>query len=155
MAVLFAVTCALVRAECVPFQDAKKLEGSAACVTGKVAKVAQSQSGNWYLDFCENYRECPFTVYVPHGDAKQVGDLRPLQGQQVEIYGKVEPYGGRSEIILKDKRQLEGEKLKYVPPDDDRRLGYRNEHSAAMHGPPHRRFSSGIQHAKAAKASKS
>jgi len=142
---------AVVRAECVPFQDAKTLEGKPGCVTGKVLKVAQSQTGNWYLDFCQNYRECPFTVYVPRGDAQKVGDLRPLEGQQVEIYGKIQQYNGRSEIILKDKRQLDGEKSKYVPPDDDHRLSYRDEHDASMHGPPHHHLGGGSQHAKAAK----
>jgi hypothetical protein len=147
MAVLVAASCALLRAECVPFQDAKTVEGKPACITGKVLKVAQSQSGHWYLDFCENYRECPFTVFVPRSDADRLGNLKTLEGQQVEIYGKVQQYNGRSEIILKDKRQLEGEKKKYVPPDDNRRLSYRNEHSAAMHGPPHHHFGSSGQRA--------
>lgn len=140
------------QAECVPFQDAKTVEGKPACITGKVVKVAQSQGGNWYLDFCENYRECPFTVFVPRSDAERLGNLKPLEGQQVEIYGKVQQYNGRSEIILKDKRQLEGEKKKYVPSDDDRRLSYRDEHSAAMHGPPHHHFFSGGQHASSRKS---
>jgi hypothetical protein len=146
MAALLGAASFFARAECVPFQDAKKLEGKPACVSGKVVKVAQSQSGNWYLDFCENYRECPFTVYVPRSDAHRIGDLRPLEGQQVEIYGKVQNYNGRSEIILKDKRQLDGEKSKYVPPDDAHRLSYRNEHSAEFHGPPHHHMGILAQH---------
>jgi hypothetical protein len=151
MAALLGAACAFVRAECVPFQDAKKLEGKPGCVTGKVLKVSQSQSGNGYLDFCENYRACPFTVFIPRSDAKNLGDLRQLEGQQVEIYGKIQDYNGRPEIILKDKRQLEGEKRKYVPPDDARRLSYRNEHSAAMHGPPHHHFATMGQHASSKK----
>lgn len=155
VAALCGAASLFVRAECVPFQDAKKVEGKPACITGKVLKVAQSQSGNWYLDFCENYRDCPFTVYVPRSDAERIGNLKPLEGQQVEIYGKVQQYNGRSEIILKDKRQLEGEKKKYVPPDDDRRLSYRDGHSAAMHGPPHHHFATMGQHAGSKKSKSS
>lgn len=130
---LFA--CGLARAECVPMDQAKNLEGKPGCVTGKVLKVSQSQSGNQYLDFCTNYRECPFTVYIPRADADKLGNLKPLEGQQVEIYGKIQQYNGRTEIILRDKRQLEGEKKKYVPPDEERRLSSRNEHSAEFHNP--------------------
>jgi len=148
VAALVGAASLLVRAECVPFQDAKKLEGQAACVTGKVVKVVQSQSGNWFLDFCENYRECAFTVFVPRTDAQRLGDLSPLEGQQVEIYGKVQPYNGRSEIILKDKRQLEGERKKYVPPDDDLRLSNGGGgRSAGVHGPPHHPFATRVPHA--------
>jgi hypothetical protein len=136
VAALIGAASVFVHAECVPFQDAKRLEGKTACVTGKVLKVVQSQSGNWFLDFCENYRECAFTVFVSRTDAQRVGDLTPLQGQQIEIYGKVQPYNGRSEIILKDKRQLEGERKKYVPPDDGS-LSVRDEHNREFHGPPH------------------
>ena len=137
VAALIGAASVFVHAECVPFQDAKRLEGKTACVTGKVLKVVQSQSGNWFLDFCENYRECAFTVFVPRTDAQRLGDLTTLQGQQIEIYGKVQPYNGRSEIILKDKRQLEGERKKYVPPDDDGRLSIRDEHNGEFHGRPH------------------
>lgn len=117
VAALFSAASAVARAECVPFSNARKLEGQPGCVTGRVVKVTQSRSGNWYLDFCEDYRQCPFSVFIPKADAEKLGDLVRLEGQPVQIYGKVKPYNGRSEIVLRDKRQLDGEKSKYVPPD--------------------------------------
>lgn len=138
-------------AECVPYDQAKSLEGKPGCVTGKVVKVSHSQSGNLYLDFCTNYRECAFTVYVPRSDAEKLGDLKPLEGQQVEIYGKVQDYNGRAEIILKDKRQLEGERTKYVPPDKELRPD--DSHSAEFHATGHHPKTGREQHASSKRSS--
>ena len=121
-------------AECVPMEEASKHVGKEACVAGKVVKVNQSNRGNWYLDFCANYRECPFSVYIAEKDAKKLGDLKALEGQDVTIYGKVKEYNGRPEIVLRDKRQLDGEKSKYVPREESRRQmrnsGFSAEHHA-------------------------
>ena len=127
---LFA-TCAAM-GECVRFDEAPKHVGKEACVAGKVVKVNQSSRGNWYLDFCSNYRQCPFSVYIPERDAKSLGDLKSLEGQDVTVYGKVKEYNGRAEIVLRDKRQLDGEKSKYVPREEDsrrmRNSGFSSEH---------------------------
>ena len=94
--------------ECVPIEQAKDKIGSNACVTGKVLKVAQSQSGTYFLDFCEDYRECPFTVVVFQKNLRDVGDIRALQGSKIDIHGHVKDYAGRAEIVLADERQLKG-----------------------------------------------
>jgi hypothetical protein len=103
-------------AACVPFTDAKKYLNDEVCVTGKVLKVAQSpRSGTHFLNFCENYRECPFTVVVFAKDLSRIGDVDKLEGQQIKIYGKVREYKGQAEIILNDIRQLKGERLRLPP----------------------------------------
>ncbi len=51
---------------------------------------------------------CPFTVVVFPGDLKRVGDIRGLQGRQIEIEGEVKGYDGRAEIILRRVSQLRG-----------------------------------------------
>ncbi len=102
-------------ADCIPPEEAPKKIGDTACVTGKVLKVAESRSGNFFLDFCTNYRNCPFVVFVPAKDVRDVGDVRQLEGKVIEIHGKIQQYGGRAEIVLSDARQLKGEAAKLPP----------------------------------------
>ncbi len=99
-------------AACLPIADAPKNIGRTTCVAGRVVKVEQSRSGHWFLDFCRDYTQCPFTVVVFRSDLRDVGDVRKLEGKDVEIHGKIQLYHGRAEIILKDARQLKGEAAK-------------------------------------------
>lgn len=103
--------------ECIPFDKAPDNIGKTTCVTGKVLKVAQSESGSMFLDFCENYKKCPFVVVVFRSNLKHVGDVRSLEGKEVEITGKIKEWRGRAEIVLKDAGQLDGlsEKLPPIP----------------------------------------
>ena len=54
--------------------------------------VKQGNGGVHFFDFCENYRVCPFTVVVFPSNLKQVGDIRHLQGKQIEIEDDVKGY---------------------------------------------------------------
>ena len=102
-------------AECLPFDQARNHIGETRCVTGKVVKIGQSQGGSMFLDFCENYRKCPFTVVVFRSKLRDVGDVRQLAGKEIEIYGKIRQWGGRAEIILDHVRQLRGQAA-HLPP---------------------------------------
>jgi hypothetical protein len=126
----FCLFSTLATAACMPIAQAPAKIGADACVTGTVVKVQESEKGGaWFLDFCENYRKCPFTVVVFTRDLKDVGDVRRLEGKTIEIWGRIRSYGGRAEIILRHARQLRGEaaKLPPLPKDYDvtRRGGYR------------------------------
>jgi hypothetical protein len=103
-------------AACIPFDQASKHVGQKHCVTGRVLHVKQTQNAT-FLDFCEDYRVCPFTVVAFRGDLRRVGDLRHLAGQVVQIEGKIEEYEGRAEIQLENVRQLLGAagKLPHLP----------------------------------------
>lgn len=112
----FLLICAGVcTADCLSIADAQQNIGRNACVTGKVLKVAQTQGGTYFLDFCENYRECPFTVVVFQKNLRDVGDIRKLEGEQINIHGQIKAYSGRSEIVLGDIRQLKGMVVKLPP----------------------------------------
>jgi hypothetical protein len=121
---------------CIPFTEADKKVGENVCVSGRVVKVAEGKSGTWFLDFCEDYTKCPFTVVVFARYLRQVGDVRQLAGKDVEIFGKIKKYAGRAEIILKDARQLHGEAAKLPPMP--------KEYDASRHG----RYSAGRFHTK-------
>lgn len=121
---LFALaSCHLVKAAttCIPFSEAKKHIGDTRCITGRVIRVQQGNGGVHFFDFCEDFRICPFTVVVFPSDLKRIGDLRQLQGRQIEIDGQVREYDGRAEIILKRLSQLRGDaaKIPALPKDYD------------------------------------
>lgn len=92
---------------CVPFAEAGPLVGKTACVSGRVLRVFTSKAGNTFLDFCEDYRQCPFTSVVFSQDRAKFGDLGQLQGRRVEIRGLVSYYQNRAEIIIRDPRQIQ------------------------------------------------
>ena len=109
---LFSGFCA---GECIPFSEASKHIGENRCVTGIVHAVKDGSRGVTYLDFCEDYRLCSFTVVVFSGDLKHVGNVRELKGKAVEIHGEIKHYDGRAEIILREYQQLSGEAAR-IPP---------------------------------------
>jgi hypothetical protein len=93
-------------ADCVDFHDAGPHAGETGCVSGRVVKVFTSRGGNTFLDFCEDYRDCPFTSVVFSSDKGKFGDLESLAGRQIEIRGPITVYQGRPEIIIRDPGQI-------------------------------------------------
>ena len=117
--ILLATNCT---GACLPINDAPKKLGSTVCITGKVLSVKRSDSGAaWFLNFCEDYKKCPFSAVVFTKDLRDVGDVRLLAGKVIEVNGKVLEYSGVPEIIIRDARQLKGEaaKLPPIPKDFD------------------------------------
>jgi len=90
----------------VDFHDAGPHAGETGCVSGRVLKVFTSRSGNTFLDFCEDYRDCPFTSVIFSSDKRKFGDLQSLAGRQIEIRGPITVYQGRPEIIVRDHEQI-------------------------------------------------
>jgi hypothetical protein len=91
---------------CVDIRNAEPLEGKSGCVAGLVLRVYSSRAGNTFLDFCQDYRSCPFTSVIFASDKAKFGDLESLQGKRVEIRGDVVAFQGRSEIIIHDPQQV-------------------------------------------------
>ena len=88
--VLCVLSCSLPGfATCIPFTEAQKHVGGNHCVTGKVLRVEEGAKGVTYLDFCEDYRLCPFTVVIFPSDLKHVGDVRQLKDKTIEIRGDI------------------------------------------------------------------
>jgi hypothetical protein len=115
MLLLLMVASRLLAAECVPFPEAAKHIGTSQCVSGKVVKVTRLDSGTTFLNFCEDYRTCPFQVVIFRGDLRHVGDVRQLEGRNIEVEGDIKEYDRHAEIILKDSSQLRGAAAK-IPP---------------------------------------
>jgi hypothetical protein len=105
----------LASAECIPFTEAAKLEGTSQCITGKVVKVTRLDSGTTFLNFCEDYRACPFQVVIFRSDLRHVGDVRQLEGRTIEVAGDIREYDRHAEIILREGGQLQGAAAR-IPP---------------------------------------
>ena len=101
-------------ADCISFDQARKHIGQTECVTGRVIRV---QAGNkaHFLDFCDDYRLCPFSVVIFAHDMRKVGDVRQLAGKVIEIRGEIREYEDRAEIVLESKRQLSGQAAALPP----------------------------------------
>ena len=102
-----ALLTSLSHGECLSIEQTKNKAGARACVSGKVLKVVAGR-GVHFLNFCEDYTRCPFTVVVFDRDLRDVGDVSQLEGKTIEIHGNIVQYEGRPEIILRDSAQLKG-----------------------------------------------
>ena len=91
---------------CVDIADAASRVGKPGCVKGRVLRVFTSRAENTFLDFCPDYRSCPFTSVIFSDDRSKFGDLSSLRGRQIELRGEVTSYQGRAEIIIHDPEQI-------------------------------------------------
>jgi hypothetical protein len=91
---------------CVDFHEAGQHSGETTCVSGRVLRVYTSRSESAFLDFCPNYRDCPFSSVIFASDRTKFGDLNALNGREVEIQGRVSVYDGRPEIVIRDPEQI-------------------------------------------------
>jgi hypothetical protein len=71
-----------------------------------VLRTYTSRVGNTFLDFCQDFRGCPFTSVIFASDKDKFGDLVTLEGKNVEIRGGIIAYQGRAEIIIHDPQQI-------------------------------------------------
>jgi len=113
--VIFLLPAAALAVACIPFDQAQNHIGETQCVTGKVVRVETGSRGVTYLDFCDNYRLCSFSVIVFSHDLKNIGDVRQLTGKLVEIRGEVKEYEDRAEIVLESSKQLVGDGMRLPP----------------------------------------
>ncbi|MGA8215445.1 MAG: hypothetical protein WB799_17745 [Candidatus Sulfotelmatobacter sp.] len=131
-----SVALRLAASDCLPIRDAKQHVGETKCVTGKVLRVKAGAKGVHFVDFCEDQMACPFTVVVFRSDLKDVGDVRRLAGQVIEIHGPVKLYNGRAEIILNRVSQLTGGSTLIPPLPKNYDVEKQGHYSAGRMRPP-------------------
>jgi hypothetical protein len=129
-------------ATCIPFDQARNHLDETQCITGKVIRVQAGDGGVHYLDFCEDYRLCSFTVVIFPHDLKKIGDVRQLAGKVVEIRGEVKEYDDRAEIILESAKQLGNGLLRLSPLPKSFDVEQRGHFSAGSSRRPRRSRSS-------------
>lgn len=92
---------------CVDFHQAESHAGENGCISGYVLRAYTSKSGNTFLDFCQDYRNCPFTSVVFASDHAKFGNLESLSGRKVELHGFISIYNNQAEIIVHDPSQIQ------------------------------------------------
>jgi hypothetical protein len=136
LALLLPATTAAAASDCLPIREASKHVGETKCVVGKVLRVKVGNRGVHFVDFCEDQMACPFTVVVFPSDLKDVGDVRRLAGQVIEIHGPVKLYKGRAEIILTRVSQLTSGSTLIPPLPKDYDVEKQGRYSAGRIHPP-------------------
>ena len=129
-------------AACIPFDQARNHLDETQCITGKVIRVQSGERGVYYLDFCEDYRLCTFTVVVFQHDLQKIGDVRQLAGKVVEIRGEIKDYDDRAEIVLESSRQLNNGLMRLSPLPRSFDVEQRGHFSAGTSRPPRKRSTS-------------
>jgi hypothetical protein len=123
--------------DCVSFADASKHVGATQCVIGTVLGVEDGSNGVTFLNFCQDSHACPFTVVVFPDDLRKGGDLRQLEGRQIEIKGTIQDHEGRVQIILRHSQQLGESAFVVVPPvPTDYDVERRSHYSAGRYSHP-------------------
>jgi endonuclease YncB( thermonuclease family) len=96
----------------IDYTEAPNHVGEYACVSGKIDHVYTSRKGTIFLNFCPDYKTCPFGVVIFGSDAYKFPNPKQYEGQTLEITGLIKSYQGRPEIILKDQGQIKISSLK-------------------------------------------
>lgn len=80
--------------------------GEKAIVKGNVVKVFTARSGVTFLDFCEEFSNCPFSAVIFASDLKKFEDVSKYQ-REVKITGVIKLYNGKAEIVINNPEQVE------------------------------------------------
>lgn len=80
--------------------------GDYASVRGTLVEAYTSASGTVFLDFCKNYKTCPFSGVIFADDAEKFGNLSRYNGTVITLSGKISSYQNKAEIILSEPSQL-------------------------------------------------
>lgn len=87
-------------------------------VTGKVAQVTILEKLT-YLNLDQKYPETPLSGVIFGRVTNRFGDLSKLEGQQVEIKGKIEAYREKPQIVLKSTNQLKVLEMRLEKPEKE------------------------------------
>lgn len=88
------------------YTEASNHIGEYATVRGRVAGVFTSSKGNTFLNYCTDYRTCPFSVTIFRSDSYKFGNLKQYEGRTIEVSGLIKTYQGRAEVIVNDPSQI-------------------------------------------------
>ena len=83
-----------------PYTDAKNHVGEYVEITGTLVNLHLTKSGTLFLDFCKNYKTCPFSAVVLNRDRGAFSSLADLEGKEVALRGSIKLYQNKPEIVL-------------------------------------------------------
>lgn len=86
--------------------EASEHVGQTARVRGTLVNAHRSNNGTIFLDFCRQYRNCPFSAVIFADDAPKFGDFSKFVGKEITVSGKISSYQSRAEIIVRTPEQI-------------------------------------------------
>ncbi len=92
----------------IEFQEAPDNVGESYWVRGEVDHVFVSEKENHFINFCEDYRECPFSATIFREDTENFIELeiQEWEGEIIHIYGDISLYEGRPQVIIETPEQV-------------------------------------------------
>ncbi len=90
----------------IDYTQASAHVGQTASVRGTLVKAYTSASGTVFLDFCKDYKKCPFSGVIFADDVKKFGDLSRYNSRSITLTGKISSYQGKAEIVLSNPNQI-------------------------------------------------
>lgn len=88
------------------FSEAPNNIGRKVWVEGEIDHVFTSVKGNYFLNFCSDFRDCPFSSLIFSEKANLFNDINSWSGDTVYIYGLIEVYQTRPQIIIENPNQI-------------------------------------------------
>jgi hypothetical protein len=88
------------------FTQAPENIGKVVCITGKVDHVYTSQKGTVFINFCPDYKNCPFGAVIFVSNASKFPNPQQYTEKNVQITGFITAYQGRAEIVLDSPDQI-------------------------------------------------
>jgi DNA/RNA endonuclease YhcR with UshA esterase domain len=90
----------------ISFSQAPDYIGKSVCVTGKVDRVYTSQKGTVFINFCPDYKTCPFGAVIFASSVPKFPNPQQYAGKDIEITGFITAYQGRPEIVIESPDQI-------------------------------------------------
>ncbi len=90
----------------IQYTEAPNYIGKEAIVEGTVVRMGSSQRGTIFLNFCFDYRKCPFYAVIFASQASNFPHPQQYQGKKVQIWGVIGTYRNQAQIILNDPSQI-------------------------------------------------
>jgi len=104
---IFSASIALILAQdgALKADQAAAHVGQTATVEGRLS-INRTSAGETYLDIGGSGSAAPFSAYVSRGNSGKFQDLDKLQGQNVQVTGRISTFRGKPEIFLTDPSQI-------------------------------------------------
>lgn len=115
VATLLAATAALTgdapKRPCPPteeisYADASRCIGEVRRVVGRLDHVSRSKGGVLFLNFCPDWRSCPFGAVVFREHLQHFTEVASHAGREIEVSGRIGEYKGKPQIVLETATQL-------------------------------------------------
>ncbi len=108
--------------KCVQSNEAKSQIGRTTCISGKVANVTyinRIKGKPTFINFDKPYPNQSLTIVIWGADRSKFGDLKALEGKEIEVKGQVEKYSATPQIIVTELDQILNSGL--IPPDPSKK----------------------------------